>query len=672
MRVKLHLISMPWSNPELPSIQIAALKAYIDEVFSRQVATRTYSAFASIALKPGRAGYTNYCDRYEDFEEYPYFVMYCRDLLRQTPSLRRISISKLISQINESGSQERLTLRKVAQLEQRTRKYIDRRIVPQLSKRSLNVLGFTLNYFQLHASLYCARYLREKFPQFDYLLIFGGATVGYPKVAEVMQRMGVEGLCVIGEGERKLELVLREILRTPVEERAELQERLASLHHAIYDIQRRTVNLYESNPAQLLDLQIPVERLPTPDFREYYSSLRATFPDRTQHNGYKATSWLAMEGTRGCFAKCDFCDVHTSWSGFRKSGAERILDQALTLMRRHRSHRIKFMDNVCDTWAERYAELLIEKKFQITSFMECRVHHPEVFWTKLSLSGVQLVQVGIEALSPVLLRAMNKGTRAKQNLLVQKWLKELGIESLSNLISHHPKSTIADVRETKRILELIPHLDRLDFSDLSLQLGTPLDRRLSPDERRQLFERQAFSLPKSLDPYFVLKGEYEPPDEWFAKGVPAAWDELIEWEEEFFERLGENASMTATRCGPNEICVADGRSPTLEEHYLEGPMAQVYDLCHQGATFEVLCRDLNTSSHQIQLALQKLINRRLIVELEGFYIALALRPRDELIHNYIAHAQQSSSRIPAANATRVVRELAVLGLADASTRQVSV
>lgn len=654
MRAKLHLVSMPWANPELPSIQTAALKAYIDSVFRHQVPTRTYSAFASILLEQTKHGYINYYDKYQDYEEYPYFVMYCRELLRTTPRLRQISIEKLIRRINDTSSDEPLTLRKVSHLERRTRQYLTNQIVPQLSRRAINVVGFTLNYYQLHASVYAARYLHNNFPQYDYLFIFGGATVSYPKVAEVLQRLGIQGFCVIGEGERKLELILREIMATPRHERSLLPERLASLHDGIYDIQRRTLNLYEPDSAVLLELQVPFERLPLPDFHEYYSSLRRVFGDGRQHDSYRSETWLAMEGTRGCFAKCDFCDVHTSWSGFRKSTPERIVDNALTLVHRHRSSRIKFMDNVCDTWAERYADLLIERKIQITSFMECRVHHPEVFWTKLSLSGVELVQVGIEALSPALLRAMNKGTRAKQNLLVQKWLKELGIESLSNLISHHPKSTVQHVRETRRILELIPHFDRLDFSNLSLQIGTPLDRRLSPEERRQLSERQLFGLPKALDRHFVLKGEYEPPDAWFGKGVSEAWDDLIEWEERFFARCGDEAFMSAIHCGPQEIVIRDGRFGSVDEHYLEGESARVYQHCHLGATLESLSHELELPTAKVQVTLSRLMDRGLLAELEGFYISLALRPRDELVHNYVA------SVVPNRSVPRVIRELAVL------------
>ena len=101
MRTKLHLISMPWANPELPSIQIAALKAFVDSVFSRQVPTRTYSAFAAILLEQTKTGYHNYYEKYQEFEEYPYFVMYCQELLRNTPKLRSISLDKLMTHINE-------------------------------------------------------------------------------------------------------------------------------------------------------------------------------------------------------------------------------------------------------------------------------------------------------------------------------------------------------------------------------------------------------------------------------------------------------------------------------------------------------------------------------------------------------------------------------------------
>ena len=640
MQTKVHLVSMPWADPELPSIQTAVLKAFLDAAFGRRVTTKTYSAFASILLRQKRAGYADLMDEYRDFEEYPYFLLYARRFLRHDPQASSVSIQRVIDKINAAveTDAEPLTLRKLARLEQRTCRYIDDAIVPQLSRRGVNLVGFTLNYYQLYASLYCARYLQERCPGYKFVFVYGGATVIYPKVADVLKRLGAEGLCVIGEGERKLELIVREVLAASAGACATLIERLAALHEGIYDIQHRTLNLYDPEPGKLLELQTPVETLPLPDFDEYYATLHRIFPDPAVHAEYKARSWLSLEGTRGCFAHCDFCDVHTSWSGFRKSSAERIVDRVLTLATKHRTDRVKFMDNVCDTWAERYAEILIERKLRITTFMECRVHHPETYWTKLALSGVEAIQVGIEALSPTLIRSMNKGTRAKQNLLVQKWLKELGIESMSNIISHHPKSTLREVEETKYVLRLIPHLDELSISNLALLIGSPLDGRVPLDEKSALEERQPLTLPKGLDRYFVLKGEYDPPDSWFAPGVLEAWDELVEWEKEFARLTGDEPFMTATRYRSDAILIRDGRYGDVREHHLLGDAARVYQLCHQGPALDALSRDTELPAPVVESIVADLIGRQLMVELDGCYVALALRPRDELVHNYVEQA----------------------------------
>lgn len=640
MQTKVHLVSMPWADPELPSIQTAVLKAFLDAAFGRRVTTRTYSAFASILLRQTREGCANLMDEYRDYEEYPYFLLYARRWLRHDPQARGVSQQRVIDKINGAidTDAEPLTSSKLERLERRTCRYVDETIVPQLTRRGVNLVGFTLNYYQLYASLYCARYLQERCPDAKFVFVYGGATVIYPKVAEVLERLGVEGICVIGEGERKLELIVREILATPRDQYATLLPRLAALHEGIYDIRRRTLDLYDLQPGTLLELQTPVDTLPLPDFDEYYASLRRVFTDAAVHAEYKSNSWLSLEGTRGCFAHCDFCDVHTSWSGFRKSSAERIVDRVLALAAKHRIDRIKFMDNVCDTWAERYAEILIERKLRITAFMECRVHHPEVYWTKLALAGVEAIQVGIEALSPSLIRAMNKGTRAKQNLLVQKWLKELGIESLSNVISHHPKSTLREVEETKHVLRLIPHLDELSISNLALLIGSPLDGRVPLAEKSALEERQPFDLPKGYDRYFVLKGEYDPPDAWFAPGVLDAWDELVEWRKTFAKTTGDEPFMTATRYRPDAILVRDGRYGRVDEHHLLDDTARVYQLCHRGPTLDELSRDTELAAPAVEAIVTELADRRLLVELDGCYVALALRPRDELVHNYVEQA----------------------------------
>src|SRR6476646_3844809 len=119
MQCKLHLISMPWANPELPSIQIATLEAYVSATFGKKIPTQSYSAFTSICLKENRAGHANFFETFRDFEEYPYFLIYMRRFLNQDRRLRQISLPALVKKMNSNIAdiEAPLTLRNLAQLE---------------------------------------------------------------------------------------------------------------------------------------------------------------------------------------------------------------------------------------------------------------------------------------------------------------------------------------------------------------------------------------------------------------------------------------------------------------------------------------------------------------------------------------------------------------------------
>ena len=104
--------------------------------------------------------------------------------------------------------------------------------------------------------------------------------------------------------------------------------------------------------------------------------------------------------------------------------------------------------------------------------------------------------------------------------------------------------------------------------------------------------------------------------------------------------------MSSTRYGSEETLIRDGRYGEVKEYYLHGDTARIYNLCHQGATLATLSRDTQLPTTTIEKTLSWLIHRQLLVELDGFHIALALRPRDELIHNYVERAIPRSSPPP--------------------------
>ena len=91
-----------------------------------------------------------------------------------------------------------------------------------------------------------------------------------------------------------------------------------------------------------------------------------------------------------------------------------------------------------------------------------------------------------------------------------------------------------------------------------------------------------------------------------------------------------------------------------------GGTLSLYDLCHQGATLDMLNRQLELSSSDLRRTISRLVNAGLLVELEGFYISLALRPRDELIRNYMESSKVREALVGEHSVQRGVRELTVL------------
>jgi hypothetical protein len=92
----------------------------------------------------------------------------------------------------------------------------------------------------------------------------------------------------------------------------------------------------------------------------------------------------------------------------------------------------------------------------------------------MQAAGMHEVQIGIEALSTRLLKKLNKGTMAIQNLEIMKHCEALGIGNVSNLILHFPGSDHYDVEETLRNLEFALPFRPLRFVHFWLGLGSPV------------------------------------------------------------------------------------------------------------------------------------------------------------------------------------------------------
>ena len=269
--------------------------------------------------------------------------------------------------------------------------------------------------------------------------------------------------------------------------------------------------------------------------------------------------------------------------------------------------------------------------------MELRAVHPERFWTLLALAGLENVQVGVEAISSPLLKATGKGTTVIQNLAAHKYLSELGIWPSNNLITHHPASTLADVRETCRILRDIPHWGGFKPTRFALMAGSPLYEGLSPEERAALRPTRCFRLPARIARY-ALEYAYEMPERLNpGRDVMRAWSAFTrQYMRERDRNRAEGPRLDVVRIAPDTLRITDTRRGRMRHHDVSGDAARVYDACHAGATLDAVARAAGLSRETVMASLERFLRLKLVLRVDDAYLSLALRSRDELVRRFLA------------------------------------
>jgi radical SAM superfamily enzyme YgiQ (UPF0313 family) len=623
---------MPWAPPDTPSIQLASLKAHLDGALRRRDDCRVYSAFFSILHDFKGRAFQRFFQAVNVYGEYVYLPLYLR---RFGPPTHRgqPEIPRLPETIRKLGVKP-LSWSVLDGLERTTRRYLDRQVAPNLISGGLNLVGFTLTYDQVYASLYAAEHLRRHGAGRHILFVFGGCSVSLPPVYKLLAGAGVPGVIVVGEGEKKLELLARTFAGVPLAEAGTPLAAAGGLDPGIIVI-GENVALEARNADHYANQVENLSELGLPDYDEYFATLRLACADEETYAAYCASTSVPMEGSRGCFGTCDFCALNRTWQGFRTRSADQVVRGALTLSRKYRTSRVEFIDSVCDTWAEGYARTLARGGIRLRSDMELRAGHPESFWTLLALAGVESVQIGVEALSSALLNAMGKGTTVVRNLAAHKYLTELGISSANNLITHHPASRLADVRETRRILEQIPHWAPFKPTEFQLMAGSLLHEKLSPHERRALRITRRFRLSSRNAPY-ALEYTFEVPRRLRpGRDVRRAWKSFErQYARARARHKAQRPRLDVVRVAPDTLRITDTRNGARHCHDVTGAAARIYDACHRGLKFDEIVRATGLSPQTVQARLARFLRSKLVVRVDDDYLSLAIRPRDELLRRF--------------------------------------
>lgn len=156
--------------------------------------------------------------------------------------------------------------------------------------------------------------------------------------------------------------------------------------------------------------------------------------------------------------------------------SERVVSELDLLTERYEILPVSFMDNLLPS---RDLEGLFTKITRLGKdlrlFAEIRAITSAKELAAMAAAGMREVQVGIESLSSGLLKKLNKGTRAIDNLQIMKNCETPGLPDLTgNLIVCFPSSDECDVTETLASLEFAFPFRPLKEIPFWLGYGSPV------------------------------------------------------------------------------------------------------------------------------------------------------------------------------------------------------
>ena len=284
-----------------------------------------------------------------------------------------------------------------------------------------DILAFSASFSQLFPSLWLARLAKRQRP--GTRVIFGGSQCSDPMGRRVSELFPEVDLVVDGYGEG----VVVNLALGRVSSDIRFLER-----HAAVDL----------------------NALPIPDYEPYLH-------DRKASNQESGLHMLAFESSRGCWwgAKhhCTFCGFNQLEMAFNTKSNERVIDEVRTLWERHRTGLFATDAILSRAHLKEVLPRLAEFEDKPLIFYDLKANMTRREVATLRDANVKLIQPGIESLSTPLLRLIDKGNRASQNLALLKWCREDGIRPLWNLLCSIPGESDSNYDEQIELMDRIPH-----------------------------------------------------------------------------------------------------------------------------------------------------------------------------------------------------------------------
>jgi ribosomal peptide maturation radical SAM protein 1 len=602
------LVNMPFSFSKYPSIQLGTLSALLK---SQGIAVDCHHLNVRFAHTIGVPLYELICEKRALFGEWLFSYL----LFRDNP--KRAEYPRMFKPVFEQIAQQ--SGQPIGYFEEMATK-----IAPQFLTWALTaidwsryrLIGFTSTFDQNVASLTMAKLIKDLYP--DVTIVFGGANYDGEMGLEYFRAFPFIDHVVVGEGEVAFPTLAHRVLGGGS---GELPAGVAFRENG----QVR----WNPNPSLFSDFA----KTGPPDYDDYYHLL-AELGDMAQG----LDRILLYEGSRGCWwgekHHCTFCGLNAQSMKFRAKSPEQVAREMTYLSRRYDTARFRLVDNIIDL---KYIDQLFGKfaaeHCDLDVFIETKSNLQKSQIRTLALGGVKCMQPGLESLSAVQLKAMDKGVTPMQNIVCLKWSHYYRITVSWNILLGFPGETNDDYL---RQIDLIPSLVHLQPPEAT---GKFWLERFSPYYARPheygvrmtgpglayqyVYDARQVDLNK-----IAYDFEYEL-DNWPVD--PHIYQELVSAVESW-QRLhaSNDRPFLYYSKALGYVTVYDGRNPKVPaRHRYDGLAAVLIELCNESPKgldqIRAAVTDHSTADRDnLESTLAVLASRRVLYEERGRYFTLAI------------------------------------------------
>jgi ribosomal peptide maturation radical SAM protein 1 len=208
-----------------------------------------------------------------------------------------------------------------------------------------------------------------------------------------------------------------------------------------------------------------LDSIPTSDFTQFYEQLKCYLPnsDLVETNNI----WLPYEGSRGCWwgekHHCTFCGINGSTMKFREKSPDKVIAELRVQLSKHPTRKVCMVDNIMPhSYFRTLIPRLNEEVPGVHMFYEQKANLSLDQVVALRQSGVAVIQPGIEALSTSLLKRMDKGVSARQNIALLRYARAADLGINWNLLYAFPGDTLEEYQQTLALVRLLRHLNPPD------------------------------------------------------------------------------------------------------------------------------------------------------------------------------------------------------------------